>query len=390
MSCYVSSNANRLYAGLESGFGVVPAPVTADRFAAVKLTARQRSAQAERRDKTGSRTFPGTPAGQRRKTTFELQAYLTGWGGGAQRPGYAPLIQAAMGGAPLHYAGGVTGPGSTATQLAFSAVHGLVSGQAVTYQGELRFVAAVVDATKVQVNAPFSTVPAAGAPIGATLTYFPATELPSVSLFDYWSPATAVQRIVCGASVDKMTIKVNGDYHEFEFSGPAQDLIDSSSFSSGIGSLSAFPAEPAVQQLNAQAVPGHLGQAWLGSASDRFLTITSALFTLANNLDARANEFGSSMPQCMMPGKREVGVDFDLYQNDEAATVGLYQAARQESPVPVMFQLGQQTGQMFGVYLKSVVPEVPDFDDSDPRLQWRFRNSRAQGTVDDEIAVAFG
>ncbi len=43
-----------------------------------------------------------------------------------------------------------------------------------------------------------------------------------------------------------------------------------------------------------------------------------------------------------------------------------------------------------GVYLKSVIPEVPEFDDGKNRLQWQFRPSRAQGTVDDEIAVAFG
>ena len=54
-----------------------------------------------------------------------------------------------------------------------------------------------------------------------------------------------------------------------------------------------------------------------------------------------------------------------------------------------MFQLGQQAGQLFGVYLKSVVPEVPEFNDGDNRLQWRFRSSKAQGTVDDEVAVAF-
>jgi hypothetical protein len=33
---------------------------------------------------------------------------------------------------------------------------------------------------------------------------------------------------------------------------------------------------------------------------------------------------------------------------------------------------------------------VPEFDDSTNRLQWKFRPSRAQGTVDNEIAVAFG
>ena len=31
--------------------------------------------------------------------------------------------------------------------------------------------------------------------------------------------------------------------------------------------------------------------------------------------------------------------------------------------------------------------EVPEFNDEENRLQWRFRASRAQGTVDDEVAV---
>jgi len=54
-----------------------------------------------------------------------------------------------------------------------------------------------------------------------------------------------------------------------------------------------------------------------------------------------------------------------------------------------MFQLGATAGQLMGVYLKSVIPEVPQFDDSENRLQWKFASSRAQGTVDDEITVAF-
>ena len=56
----------------------------------------------------------------------------------------------------------------------------------------------------------------------------------------------------------------------------------------------------------------------------------------------------------------------------------------------VMLQLGQQQGQLFGIYLKSVIPEVPAYDDSQTRLQWSFQSSRAQGGVNDEIYVAFG
>jgi hypothetical protein len=133
-----------------------------------------------------------------------------------------------------------------------------------------------------------------------------------------------------------------------------------------------------------------MGQAWLGNTPDRFYTLTSANFLLNNALDLRAREFGSSLPRCIAPGRRSVTFDFELFGQDDDATKTLYQAARQQSPIEVMFQLGEQSQQLVGVFLKSVVPEVPEFDDSEQRLRWRFRNSRAQGTVDDEMVVAFG
>jgi hypothetical protein len=128
----------------------------------------------------------------------------------------------------------------------------------------------------------------------------------------------------------------------------------------------------------------------LGTIADRYFTITSADITLNNNLDLRAHEFGATLPRCMAAGTRSVLIDVGLYGREDAATTSLYQAARQRSPIEVMFQLGQDAGQLFGLYLKSVIPEVPEFDDSETRLQWRFRGCRAQGTLDDEMVVAFG
>jgi hypothetical protein len=66
------------------------------------------------------------------------------------------------------------------------------------------------------------------------------------------------------------------------------------------------------------------------------------------------------------------------------------QAARQRSPITVMIQLGEQAGQLCGAYLPAMVPMVPEFDDSETRLQWKFQNDRAQGTMDDELYIAFG
>jgi hypothetical protein len=274
--------------------------------------------------------------------------------------------------------------------VAFQGPHGLSAGQAVTYEGEIRFVSSIVNATTVQVNAPFTVSPSNGSALAPTITYNLATDLPSVSLFDYWDPATAVQRLLCGAAVNRMVVRVNSDFHEFEFSGVAQDVIDSSSFSGNLGELSSFPAEPPVESFDYSIIPGHMGQAWLGSTPQRFYTITHAQFTVDNDLDLRAREFGSNVAKAISPGQRTVSMDFDLFECDDAATHALYQAARQQSPISTMFQLGEVNGQLFGVYLKSVVPEIPEFDDSDRRLQWRFRNSRAQGTIDDEIFVALG
>ena len=271
MSSYVLSNANRFYAGLESNYGQTPAIAAQNRFPGVKLTAKNQLEKADRRDKTGTRTFVGIPAGLRRDTTFDLTTYMTSWTGQSAGPAYGPLFQASMGASPAIYAGGAAGAGSNGTSLIFEGPHGLVLGQGVSCQGEMRFVTAVTSPTTVTVNAPLSSAPAAGTEIAPSISYFPATNLPSVSIFDYWDPNTAVQRILCGAAVDKMTVTINGDFHQFEFEGMAQDLIDSASFAPGSGQLTAFPIEPTLEAFNYAIVPGNMGEAWLGLYSHPIL-----------------------------------------------------------------------------------------------------------------------
>jgi hypothetical protein len=186
-----------------------------------------------------------------------------------------------------------------------------------------------------------------------------------------------------------MSVTVNSDYQEFEFEGIAKDILDSSSFSSGQGGMNSFPAEPALGNFDLSVIPGNLGQAWFGASPQQFQTLTAASLQLGNSLDARSREFGSATPLAVAPGNRSVLLNVSLFEKDDIATAALYQAARQRSPISVMLQLGQAQGQLFGVYLKSVVPEMPNFDDSETRLQWSFQKSQAQGTCDDEIAVAF-
>ena len=387
MATYISSNANRFYTALESAYGEVGEIQAANRIPAVKLAIQQQSATGTRKDKTGTRTFAGQPAGGRRKTTFELRTYLTSWNKEGE-PGYGPLFQSALGAPPLRFAGGTISSCTADGRLTFQGPHGWTAGQAVAVGDEIRFAAAIVNASTVHLNAPFTVTPQAGATAGATVTYLPSTELPSATIFDYWSPSTAVQRVLRGAAVDQMEILVNGDYHETRFKGVARDLVDSATFS-GEAEMLSFPEEPADEAFDYSIVPGNMGQAWLGNAPTQFFTITGASVVVNNDLEMRSKEFGSSVPRAIAPGQRSVAAAFDLYSRDDDATRELYEASRQESPISVMFQLGEASGQLMGVYLKSVVPDVPEFDDGENRLQWRFRGGRAQGAGDDEVVVAF-
>jgi hypothetical protein len=389
MSCYISTRENRFYAALEQQLGFAAQISEANRISAVRLSVRQRTQRRMRQDKTGGRTFVGLPNGLRRDTAYELTSYLTGWPPASPGPACGALFQGAMGGAPLVFTGGMI-ESASGRMIRLTAPHGAVPGQGLSCGGEMRFVEIVADDQTVVLNAPLTNGQAAGWPADRTVTYRPATLLPSVSIYDYWSPDSAVHRLITGAAVNSLRITVNGDFHEFSFSGPAADLLDSATFESGQGGLVEYPIEPEVAEFDYSIVPGNLGQAWLGSVPDRFFTVTSAKIALENNLELSAREFGAESPRCVAGGLRSVTVDVSLFAQLDTATRSLYQAARQRSPMSIMFQMGQQAGQLCGVYLKSVVPEVPEFVDDDNRLEWRFRDCRAQGAADDEITVAFG
>lgn len=389
MSCYISSQNNRFYVAREEEYGKVAAITSRNRLSAVKLSARQQLESIQRRDKTGSRTFAGLPDNLRRQTQFDLRTYLTEWDDASQAPRTAPLLEAAFGGTATLF-GGAPITSCSGRTLQFGGATQLDVGHAVGIRGELRFVTALLGPNTVQINAPFTSEPPPGAALGNSVSFRLDDDLPSVSVFDYWSPATAVQRVLNGAAVNQMVVKINSDLHEFEFSGVADDLLDGASFSDGQGQLTSFPPEPELEPLRSMPVPGHLGQVWIGDPPNRFYTLTSGKLELDNGIELRNREFGTNSRSCIAAGERTVKLSFSLYSSDTQATIDLYQAARQRTPVPVMVQLGQKPGQLFGFYLSAVTLEVPEYNDDDARLQWSFVNCRAQGALNDEVFAAFG
>jgi hypothetical protein len=387
MSSYILSNANRFYAAIETAYGQA-APVTAaNRYPAVQLTAKQVLQHSTRKDKTGSRSFLGTPPASRRSTAFQTQTYLTSWNG-TGTPSYGPLFQAALGGVPTISAQLAVASVLTPVTLQTTVPHNLSIGAGVSSNGEIRFVAGVPNGTTLTTNAPFTNI-TAGSVLLPTVTYSLSTNLPSLTLYDYWDPQTAVQRIISGAGVDTFELTLNGDFHEFLFRGPAADIVDSTSFVPGASGLQQFPAEPSLQPFDYSVVPGHLGQVWLGGSASQFFTLTAAQIQVRNNLDTRHREFGATLPRALSPGMRHVLTHISLLAQHDGQSAALYQASRARTPVPAMLQLGQQQGQLLGVYIPNIQPEVPTYNDSEYRLQWDFENNFAQGQVDDELYIAF-
>ncbi|HUQ95644.1 MAG TPA: hypothetical protein VM120_28460 [Bryobacteraceae bacterium] len=389
MACYISSRDNRFYAAVEQQFGEAPAISAANRFPATSLAIAHEVSYPKRHDKTGSRSFAGSITPLRTNTAFILKTHLISNPQPPVAPSYGALFESAMGGSPRPFTDGVVESIPASDQIRFVDPHGLLVGQGVSFGGELRFASSIVNDRTVQLNVPFSIAPAAGTPMGQTVSYSLTKNLKSLSVFDYWSPETALQRIVCGAVVDRMKISVNGDYHEMEFRGPASDLIDDASFAPGSGGLSSFPLEPAAAGSMGSPVPGHLGQAWIGVLPTQIFALTGASLLLDNNVEMRTREFGSTKPRCFAPGVRSVSFQFSIFSQDDAATKALYQAGRQASPVQIMLQLGQQPGQLMALYMKNVILSVPAFDDKETRLEWHLDGCLAKGTAEDELYLAF-
>ena len=388
MSSYISSRANRFYTAIESSYAQAAAVTSVNRFPAMKLQAQQVMEQSRRLDKTGTRTFLGSSQNGRRRTAFQLRTYLTSWNGVGQ-PCYGPLFQATMGAPPQFSVGLLVGSTANSTTIQTTNPHGLSLGSAVSCAGEIRFVTGVPDFSTLIINAPFSQAPVVNTCLCPTLTYRLSTSLPSVTLYDYWDAISPISRVITGAAVDSLEISVNGDYHDFIFAGPAADVLDAGSFRSGNAGLGSYPTEPAISTFNYYGVPGHLGQVWLGQSANQFFTLTEATVQIKNNLETRPYGFGSSFPTAVVPGERLVRSKFSLLVQDDTETSALYAAAKQRNCISAMLQLGQQQGQLMGIYMSNVTPEMPDYVDSDMRLAWTFSNNLSQGAADDEIYIAF-
>ena len=387
MSCYINSTNERLYGAIESQYGVAATLADTDRLSFRSLTLEERAVRATRRDKTGSRTRFAPHPELRTRNEFTLDCYFSGRDSSSPVDAMTTLVEAALGGDRVNASGlTVSAVLSSPARLTFNAAHGLIAGQALRFAGELRFVKSIVDAATVEISAPFGAGIQAGSSIGTSVTLYPGDKPKPLTLGDYWTPAGHLDRILAGSILDEMTISLDSDFHGASFRGVTREVASAAAFSAGSTGLAQFPAEPSTAYKSFQLVPGHVGKLFLGDVAYHLLDLT---LSLRNQVDARALEFGTSIAPCYSADLREVEIAFRLFASSDAAVVNLHALSRNRQETSLTIQLGNQAGQLVGVYVPRFVPEIPEVVDSESRAVLSFPSSLAYGVFNDEITVAF-
>ncbi|MBM3758872.1 MAG: hypothetical protein FJW36_01365 [Acidobacteria bacterium] len=383
---YISSMSNRIYIKSETDFPELNNMAAAEVAPITSFALSSNRKQLYRRDKTGFRSESPVMGPQRELIEFNLESYGTGWSGGNTKPGIAPILESGMC-ASAQLGAAYLVQANSGSSVTLQADAPLTIGMGLSFGSEIRFVESISGPRDFTLNTPFSIQLSSGAQLDGCANLSTGDSVNAMSVLDTWAPSQAIQRFLTGAVADQMKITVNNDFLEIGAKGFARNLFDNVSGVGGVGFQ--FPEAPAnASPLANSPIAGHLGQAFIGVPASRLCTLTQAEIRIDNNIEPRTDEFGCFDTKAFVLGRRKVSLDLTVFERNDALSQALYTKAVNNEPVPVMLQMGTQSGSMFAVYLPSVLFPVPAFNDDQPRLLWQFRNAVAMGLQNDEIFIA--
>lgn len=336
---YSLSRQHRLYLQNEASFGVIPnttGTATVAGSNACKFQKAQFSpnvATLVPPDKTGTRTVPrGAPG--RRNSSWEIGGSLIPNGVAGVVPDFDPLFRSSFGQAPVISAG---------TSVAYNLSDSVLSFTA----------------------------------------------------FGFRKPASVRQAVAFGCVVDKVEFSIGQDIASFTANGSCLWVADSVNFSGldsvGKGGLTAFPTEPASPVTNGTIIPGFTGQATFDG--NVMATIASAKVSLgiSNSLETAFGQFYSTIPGGDV---RNIGIEFDLYDDDSTGASNLYTKALSKAAINISLQIGTVAGSIVTLNLNGVQLAAPTLDDGQRRWVAKFGASRAtgssaSGSTADEVSLIF-
>lgn len=340
-----------------------------------------------RTDKTGFRSRTAIAGPQREEIQVKFNANATGWTDRSGGPVLSPVLESAL--ASRRKTGKIhTVDAVNANTISVQSESQLLVGSGLSFGDEIRFVKSILNERTFELSSAFTAPLSAGSMLLGCCDFRPGSEVQTFGIFEFWRPATAVQRALNGVCADRTTIEINSDFVSMSVVAFAKSMADSVSANTVTAPFPSAPVANPSEISSISPISGHLGQALVGSSGQRVCTIVQGRISIDNGIEARSDEFGCYGAKAFTLGRRRVDLDLYLYERTDEVSRNLFEGAIRNEPTSVMLQLGVGQGNMMGIYLPVVLMPVPIFVDSDSRVLWRFKGAIATGLQDDELFIS--
>ena len=347
-----------------------------------------------RRDKTGTRSATKGEKGRSRVREWQSSMSLVGSGVANQAPPCDPMLVALMGADAtiLTGSGAITGATNASPVVVTQTAHGFANGDVVrvTAVGGNTAANGVWKIANVTANT-YELVGSAGSAAYTSggngsrvgVRYTLSDNILAFTAWLFRTPASLQQRCGFGLVAQQATFNLGQDVAEWTAGGGGVWPVDSDTFASADltqrGGLSAFPAEPAgTLPTDGGLVAGFTGMFVTGTT--KLANIRSCPIEVQTGNEPVTEEFGTFYPSTMEGDERSILISPSLYDQDDAGTKAIYQAAIDKTQLDVFVAVGTKVGGTFCFDLKGVQIDEPSLNDGQRRMTRNYRNCRAYGS----------
>ncbi|MBX9601256.1 MAG: hypothetical protein K2X35_09635 [Bryobacteraceae bacterium] len=347
-----------------------------------------------RRDKTGTRSATRGERGRARVGAWRSSKSLAGSGVANQVPPCDPILVALMGAdaTVLAGSGAITGATNASPIVITQAAHGFDAGDVVRVtavggntaaNGVWKIANVTANTYELMGSAGSGAYTAGGNGSRAGVRYTLSDEIRAFTAYLFRTPASLQQRCGFGLVAQQATFNLGQDVAEWEASGSGVWLLDSDTFAGADltqrGGLTAFPAEPGgVLPTDGGVTAGFTGMFLAGSS--KLANIRSCAIEISTANEVVVEEFGTFYPSTMEGDERSVTISPSLFDQDDAGTKAVYQAALDKTQLDVFAAVGTKVGGTFCFDLKGVQMDEPSLNDGQRRMVRNYRNCRAYGS----------
>jgi hypothetical protein len=217
---------------------------------------------------------------------------------------------------------------------------------------------------------------------------------PSLTIWDYWTPTNATQKVSIGSVVNQLSIDATGQDPIIELSGPSLWVLTTDEFPDAdaiaLGGLSSFPANPSAPVTNGNMVSLQDGSATLDG--DVLTEIRSFRLNAAFNREIpQDTKFSGKYGGAPAQDRRDVTFDLNVYDKaGDADFTSLKNKAIRKIAVDVVLVMGIAASHTVTITLKNVLLGTPTTDDGQRRKAINFAGCRAHassGTAKDELKI---